>query len=155
GFIQLLDVSGRERVRAGSSGVILGGETLPPAPGGGTRAVYPSPAGSKLYPNALHSMPHHRFTVVFRHKYDALLQSFRAAQSRQLLFNGIMTLAVLICVFWVVRMLHGQQAALRTLQQSQGENQQLIARLESEHERSSRAASTDHLSGLFNRRQFI
>ena len=155
GFIQLLDVSGRERVRAGSSGVILGGETLTPAPGGGTRAVYTSRAGSKLYQSAFHGMPQHGFTVVISKQYDEILQSFRAGQSRQLLFNGVMTLAVLICVFWMVRMLHGQQAALRTLQQSQGENQQLIARLESEHERSSRAASTDHLSGLFNRRQFI
>ncbi|MCO5785406.1 GGDEF-domain containing protein [Pseudomonas sp. G11-1] len=155
GFIQLLDASNRERMRADSSGVIIGGATLSPAPGQDGSAVYTSRVGSKLYQSAFHGMPQHGFTVVISKQYDEILQSFRAGQSRQLLFNGVMTLAVLICVFWMVRMLHGQQAALRTLQQSQGENQQLIARLESEHERSSRAASTDHLSGLFNRRQFI
>ena len=155
GFIQLLDASGRERMRADSSGVILGGEALAPAPAHGGGAVYTSRAGSKLYQSACHSMPQHGFTVVISKQYGEILQSFRAGQARQLLFNGIMTLAVLVGVFWMVRMLRGQQAALHTLQQSQEENQRLIARLESEHERSSRAASTDHLSGLFNRRQFI
>lgn len=155
GFIQLLDSSGAERMRADSAGVIIGGPALEPLPRYGEQGAYTSRAGKVLYQSAFHSMPQHGFTVVVSKQYDEILQLYRAAQLRQFLLNSIMTLAVVAFVFWMFRVLQGQQVVLNTLQRAQGENQQLISRLEAEHERSSRAASTDHLSGLFNRRQFI
>lgn len=156
GFIQLLDINGVERMRADSAGVIIDGPTLEPLPGYGEEsAVYTSRAGSVRYQSAFHSMPQYGFTVVISKEYDEILQPFHAAQLRHFLLNSIMTLTVVAGVFWMFRVLQGQQAVLNTLQRSQKENQQLISRLETEHERSSRAASTDHLSGLFNRRQFI
>jgi len=156
GFIQVLDAGGRERMRADSSGVIVAGQRLAPLPPQGRQAgLYASVMGGAHYQSAFHAVPQHGFTVVISKQYEEILGPFEAGKSRQFLLNIIVTLAVMACVFWMVRMLHGLQAALVTLQNSQRENQQLIARLEREHERSSRAASTDHLSGLFNRRQFI
>lgn len=82
-----------------------------------------------------------------------------AADNGQSTFYAVphygLTLVIILCVFWMLRMLSRQQRALERVQRSQRENQQLIAQLENEHERSSRAASTDHLSGLYNRRQFL
>lgn len=156
GFIQVLDADGRERMRADSAGVIIAGQRLAPLPPEGRQAgLYTSVVGSDRYQSAFHAMPQHGFTVVISKRYDEILGPFEAGKSRQFLLNVIVSLAVVACVFWMVRMLYGQQVALVTLQNSQRENQQLIERLEREHERSSRAASTDHLSGLFNRRQFI
>src|SRR5690606_20634618 len=76
----------------------------------------------------------------------------RAAQLR---INLMASLMVVFSLWGMLRMVRRQQLALEILQRSQLENRQLIARLEAEHERSSRAASTDHLSGLYNRREFI
>ena len=78
-------------------------------------------------------------------------------QSRavQLRINLMASLMVVFSLWGMLRMVRRQQLALEILQRSQLENRQLIARLEAEHERSSRAASTDHLSGLYNRREFI
>lgn len=75
--------------------------------------------------------------------------------SAEFLFNVLVSLVIVLFILWVLRLLNRQQMAVEAVQLSQEENQQLIARLEEEHERSSRAASTDHLSGLYNRRQFI
>lgn len=75
--------------------------------------------------------------------------------SAELLFNVLVSLVIVLFILWVLRLLNRQQMAVEAVQLSQKENQQLIARLEEAHERSSRAASTDHLSGLHNRRQFI
>src|SRR5690606_35061963 len=48
-----------------------------------------------------------------------------------------------------------QEDALQALHRSERENRQLIRRLESEHARNWEAAAIDHLSGLYNRRQFL
>src|SRR5690606_8478592 len=69
--------------------------------------------------------------------------------------TGVQTCALPILVLWLIRMLGQQQRVLVALQQSEQSKQQLIASLQNEHERSRRAASTDHLSGLYNRREFL
>lgn len=73
----------------------------------------------------------------------------------ELILNILMTLVVSGTTLWLVRALKQQQSVLHALQQSEQKNQQLIERLEGEHARSSRAAAIDHLSGLYNRREFL
>lgn len=80
---------------------------------------------------------------------------FLSLSAVQIALFILMTLVVSGVVFWLARGLKQQQKVLRALQLSERKNQQLIKRLEGEHARSSRAATIDHLSGLFNRRQFL
>src|SRR5690554_2122562 len=59
--------------------------------------------------------------------------------SAELLFNVLVSLVIVLFILWVLRLLNRQQMAVEAVQLSQKENQQLIARLEEAHERSSRA----------------
>lgn len=77
------------------------------------------------------------------------------AQTQQLVMNILMTLFVAGVVFWLVQAWKQQQRALHALQLSERRNADLIERLEGEHARTTRAASIDHLSGLYNRWQFL
>lgn len=100
-------------------------------------------------------MQQHDLTVVIHKELAEVLAPYQAGKSRQWLINIFVSIAIILCVLWMLRLLHHQQQALGNLQRSQREKQRLIESLEEAHERSSRAASTDHLSGLYNRRQFI
>lgn len=158
GLIQVLDASGKERLRADGSGVIFGGPPLiadgasmPDTPAG----RYVSVSAGNIYQSLYSHLPEHAVSVVVSQQQHEILSPLQARQSRQLWLNLTMTGVILASVFWMIYMLGRQQVSLDALQKAQLENQGLIARLEEEHERSSHAASTDHLSGLFNRRQFI
>ena len=156
GFIQLLDARGREYLRVDSTGVIIDGASLQPSPPDEVPAgIYRSRIASDRYHSAFHTVPQHGITVVIHKQMAEVLAPYRDGRARQLLINILVSLVIILCVRWMLKMLGRQQQALENLQHSQQENQRLIAQLEQEHERSSRAASTDHLSGLFNRRQFI
>lgn len=153
--MQLLDAQGREQVRADGRGVMVDGQPsapLPPRQGVGEAAsqVAAGEGSSNFY-----ALPQYGLTLVISKEYAQLPAHYQASKSRQLMINVFVSLIIILCVLWMLRMLGRQQRALARVQQSQRENQQLIAQLEDEHERSSRAASTDHLSGLFNRRQFL
>ncbi len=85
----------------------------------------------------------------------AFLGPLHGDQQKNLALNLLMTVLVIVIVLWLVRALKQQQLIMHALQLSEQRNQQLIERLEGEHARSSRAAAIDHLSGLYNRRQFL
>lgn len=156
GFIQLLDVRGREYLRIDAVGVVVDGASLQPMPpsehGSG---VFRTRAAGQHYHSAFQAVPQHGLTVVINKDMREVLAPYHEGRVRQLWINILVSLAIILCVLWMLKLINRQQLALVNLQRSQRENQELIAQLEEEHERSSRAASTDHLSGLFNRRQFI
>lgn len=156
GFIQLLDARGREYLRVDSTGVVVDGASLQPLPPDeATAGVYRSRVANVSYHSAFHAVPQHELTVVIHKDMKEVLAPYHDGRTRQLWITILVSLVIILCVLWMLKMLGRQQRALESLQHSQRDNQRLIAQLEQEHERSSRAASTDHLSGLFNRRQFI
>ncbi|AOY89396.1 GGDEF-domain containing protein [Marinobacter salinus] len=159
GFIQVLDAQGDEWMRADTSGVIVGGIPVPriqPALNGRVNSGQSTfQQGDERYQYVFVTRAIHGFTVSVTQPYGEILGPLRSDQRKQLVLNIVMTLLVGAIVFWLVRALKQQQSVLHALQLSEQKNQQLIERLESEHARSSRAASIDHLSGLYNRRQFL
>lgn len=159
GFIQVLDAEGAEWMRADTSGVIVGGLRVPRVQPALTGRVS---SGQRTFEQDGQRFQYvfvtraiHGFTVSVTQPFDEILGPLRSDQHKQLLLNILMTLLVGGIVFWLVRALKQQQSVLQALQLSEQRNQQLIERLEGEHARSSRAASIDHLSGLYNRRQFL
>ena len=140
--MQLLDERGSEWLRADARGVVIHGQRR--------TGVTTADQQSRSY-----DLPEYGLRLVINKKYAELPAHYQTDKSRQFLINLVVSLVIILYVLWMLRMLRRQQRALEAVQRSQRENQQLIARLEAEHERSSRAASTDHLSGLYNRRQFL
>ena len=159
GFIQVLDSEGGEWMRADTSGVIVGGvrmSRIQPALNGRVSSGQATfEVNDELYQYVFVTRANHGFTVSVAQPHDEILGLLRSDQNKQLLLNVLMTLLVGGIVYWLVRALTEQESVLRALQVSEQRNQQLIERLEGEHARSSRAASIDHLSGLYNRRQFL
>lgn len=158
GFVQLLDGRGQERLRANGEGIIHGGTPLiaSHAPSPQLRAGrYSSVADGQAYQSLFRRLPELGVTLVVSQQYGDILAGIDDRESGHLLLNLIMSAVVVLGFVSVIRILRRQQDALYALRQSERENRQLIARLETEHARSRQAASTDHLSGLYNRRQFI
>lgn len=159
GFIQVLDAQGDEWMRADTSGVIVGGVRVPriqPALNGqlsSGQATFEE--NGEPYQYVFVTRPIHGFTVSVAQPFDEILGPLRSDQGKQLVLNIIMTLLVSGIVLWLVQALKQQKSVIQALQKSKQRNQQLIEHLEGEHARSSRAASIDHLSGLYNRRQFL
>lgn len=155
GFIQLLDEHNQEWLRADSSGVIFAGaEVLSSLPDDGLAGIFRSSSSERTYLSAYNTMQH-GVTVVIHKGLDEIQASINTGKKRLFFINVIFSLLVILAVTWLLKLLLHQQLAMQDLQNSQKEKQKLIATLKNEHERSNRAASTDHLSGLFNRRQFI
>ncbi|WP_273204722.1 putative bifunctional diguanylate cyclase/phosphodiesterase [Marinobacter subterrani] len=159
GFIQVLDSEGEEWMRADTSGVIVGGIRVPrimPAMNGRVGSGQATfEANGERYQYAFVTRATHGFTVSVAQPFDEILGPMLSDQHNQLIVNILMTLLVAGIVYWLVRALTQQGRVLSALQLSEHKNQQLIERLEGEHARSSRAAAIDHLSGLYNRRQFL
>ncbi len=159
GFLQVRDANGDEWMRADTSGVIVGGEALPDlAPTSGDRVSTSSGVvelAGKRHQYVVAGRTNHGFSVVIAQPYGYILGSLENDQSQQLLVNALMTLLVAGIVTGLLRVLKQQQDALNALKRSERRNQELIERLEGEHARTTRVASIDHLSGLYNRRQFL
>lgn len=157
GMMRLLDGAGQELLRINSSGVVVGGGALEP----GFATVQElsgqllQQAGPSHYQSLYVRLPERGFTVVVSQGVDEILHASRESFRGRLWLNLSMTLLLLGCLLWTLRLLRKRQGAFVALEQAQQANQALIARLEEEHRRSSHAAATDHLSGLHNRRQLL
>jgi len=155
GLIQLLDAHNQEYLRANSNGVVMDRNQLTTPPTDDVSGQFRATGAGGEYQSAYYRVPPHGLTVVVSKQLAEILSPYHAGRSRQYVINMLVSLVVILCILGMLKMVGRQQAALEDLQRSQRENELLIARLEEEHERSSRAASTDHLSGLYNRRQFL
>lgn len=158
GVIQLLDGRGDERLRADTSGVIFSGGELVPGPEQAVdnrRGEYRSVANDQLYQSLYVKVPEHGWRVVVSQQIDEILGPATARNATRFWLSLIMTMVILAAISWIFTALRKQQAAMQALQKSEIEKQTLIENLEIAHRRSSHAASTDHLSGLYNRREFI
>ena len=159
GFIQILDSTGDEWLRANESGVVVGGPPMPgisPAHEGrfvSGEATIELPEGRYQY--VFVTRPRNGFTVAVAQPYEEIVSPLAPGRTKQLVANSLMTVLVMGIVVWLIKGLAKQQQVLEALRLSEQSNQQLIERLETENARSSRAAAIDHLSGLFNRRQFL
>jgi len=160
-FIQVRDANGAEWMRADGAGVIVGGPSMP---GETTRSVDEAGVktasgiaslGGERVQYIYAARPSHGFSIGVVQPVRQILAPLYHNQHSQLAINAAMTLLVACVVIWLVRVLQQQQLGLQALQSSENRNQELIERLEGEHARSSRAAAIDHLSGLYNRRQFL
>ena len=156
GFIQLLDGRGQEYLRADTNGMVTAGAPLSPLPPAGQHSgVFRSEMAGDSYHTAYHRLPEQGLTVLIHKHMAEVLASYHKGRRQQLVIHVLVSLALAMSVLWTLSLLRRKQLALETLQRSQSEKQKLIVQLEDEHQRSSRAAATDHLSGLFNRRQFL
>lgn len=158
GIIQLLDAAGQERLRADTSGVIFNGGALIAGPEQAKdprRGGYRSVANDKVYQSIYVTAPEHGWRIVVSQQLDEILTPVQTRQTNQTWLGIVMSVAILLAISWIFTVLRRQQASLKALQNSEQEKQRLIESLETAHRRSSHAASTDHLSGLFNRREFI
>ncbi|MDR9424684.1 MAG: bifunctional diguanylate cyclase/phosphodiesterase [Marinobacter sp.] len=158
-FIQVRDSKGNEWMRADTSGVIVGGAQLSglnPTVGDRVSTVSGTiELAGERHQYVVAARTSHGFSVVIAQPYDYILEPLEHDQNQQLVVNALMTVLVTGIVLWLMRTLYQQQLALKALQQSELKNQNLIDRLEGEHARTTRAAAIDHLSGLYNRRQFL
>ncbi|MFC0703973.1 diguanylate cyclase (GGDEF) domain-containing protein [Marinobacter persicus] len=159
GFLQILDGEKNEWMRADTLGVMVGGKPVKGLFFASSNRVN-SGAGSFELSGKRHQYVYanrspNNFTVVVAQPEEQILAAALGKQNQQLVLNVLMTLLVAGIVVWLVRTLRQQQLALKALQKSERRNQNLIERLEGEHARTTRAASIDHLSGLYNRRQFL
>lgn len=157
GVLRLLDGAGQELLRINSSGVVVGAGPLEPGFAdvqalSGRLLQY---VGARSYQSLYVRLPERGFTVVVSQGVDEILQPSRESFRGRFWLNLSMTLLILVCLFWTLRMLRKRQEAFAALERAQQANQALIVRLEEEHRRSSHAAATDHLSGLHNRRQLL
>lgn len=67
----------------------------------------------------------------------------------------VMTLIAIGGLLWLLWMMHVREAQMQALQLSEQRNQKLLNRLRREHQNTLKAASRDHLTGLYNRRLFV
>ena len=159
GFIQVLGSDGSEWIRADDSGFVVSGVQMPsiqPTLNGGLDiGTTTFESQGQRYQQVFVTQPIPGFTVSVTQPVAEILEPLWNDQYKQLILNILMTLLVGGIVLWLVHALKQQQSVLQALQLSERKNRQLIKRLEGEHARSSRAASIDHLSGLYNRRQFL
>lgn len=158
-FVQVLDNTGTEWIRADSGGVVTGGESIGRIPMPAYTTLHPGGVigemGGRDVQREYVSRGDRGFTVAINQPVDEILAPVRADHVRQLILNILMTLLVAAITLWLRRALASLHRAFRALQASENTKRQLIRKLETEHARSSRAASIDHLSGLLNRRQFM
>ena len=157
GLMSLFDGHSQERLRINNSGVVISDVPLNPAlsdsaEAAGRLSLY---VDGEAYQSLYRQVPERGFSVMVSQREDEILLTSRQTSSRQLWLNLCMTVLILGILLWTLRVLERRQEAFSALEEAQRVNQQLIGRLEEEHQRSSHAAATDHLSGLHNRRRFI
>ncbi|MFF7709285.1 EAL domain-containing protein [Pseudomonas sp. NPDC007930] len=157
GLLRLLDQHGEERLRLNNSGVVVAGPALAPGleEGAEDAGQLAQSAAGEAYQSLFRHVAARGFSVLVSQRSEEILAPARLGAQRQLWLNLCMTLLIIASLVWTLRVLRKRQEAFSALEQAQLINQQLIGRLEEEHRRSSHAASTDHLSGLHNRRQFV
>lgn len=157
GLMRLLDSTGQERLRISNSGVVVSGVPLLPAPLKSReetgRMTHYAPGG--VYQSLYRQIPPRGFTVILSQQREEILATHVVTYGRQLWLNVGITLFILAALFWTFRVLRKRQEAFKSLEEAQLFNQQLIKQLEEEHRHSTHAATTDHLSGLHNRRKFL
>lgn len=154
GLIRLVDRQGEERMRANGSGMVEGGHA-PDNPGWPKTGQHQGRVDAAGAQSLFHALPEQGFAVLVSRLHDDMLAGFYQQRSRQWLLKLLLSLAIAGAVGWLVRLLRDQRQFVQALEQSGQQNRLLIQRLEQAHSRSSAAAATDHLSGLYNRRQFI
>ncbi|WP_417534918.1 EAL domain-containing protein [Marinobacterium stanieri] len=92
--------------------------------------------------------------IAVRQSESEALAGYHRQRNKFLVSVVIITLIAAGGLLWLLRMMHVREVQLRELQQSEQRNMKLLARLRREHEDSVKAASRDHLTGLYNRRLF-
>ncbi|MAK56454.1 MAG: GGDEF-domain containing protein [Pusillimonas sp.] len=158
GIIQLLDRNNEERLRANHSGVLASGPDIVPVSlpqGDALTGQFQSRSALGNYQSLLSRKPELGWTVVVSQQYEDILAPINAREQQQKWIYVLLTGVVVGVLAWLLKMISDQQKTISALNHAQEENQALIERLETAHRRSSLAASTDHLSGLFNRRQLM
>lgn len=158
GIIQLLDRNNVERLRTNHNGVLASGPDLIPMNPPDITATtgrFESASASGHYQSLLSREPELGWTVIVSQQYSDILAPITAREQQQKWIYLLLTCVVIGVLAWLLKMISNQQKTIGALNHAQNENQALIERLETAHRRSSLAASTDHLSGLFNRRQIM
>nr|WP_256737527.1 EAL domain-containing protein [Pseudomonas sp. dw_358] len=157
GMLRLLDDNGEERLRISNNGVVIAGHVLSPALPDGveTSGEFVQQLGDVDYQSLYRRVPQRGFSVIVSQPREEILAAAQITFRRQLALNLGMTLFILAGLSWTLRALGRRQEAFMALEDAQRVNQELISRLEEQHRLSSKAAATDHLSGLHNRRRFL
>ncbi len=106
------------------------------------------------YIETSYEVENYPFVVTLRQSQSEALQEYDAYRVMHMWLLGGVTLVVAIVLFLVLQLLKRKQHYLKVLSDAYAENQQLVSRLEKEHENAVSAASFDALTGLYNRRVF-
>lgn len=157
GMVRVLDHDGQERFRVDDSGMLVTSAALTPAlPGGGDEyGEFAQHSAMVEYQSLYRRMPQHGFSIIVSQQRDEILAPARLSFARQLWLNLAMTAFIISAMGWILCALGRRHQAFEALEEAQQVNQELIARLEEQHQHSSKVAATDHLTGLHNRRRFL
>ena len=95
------------------------------------------------------------FTVVISQGLAEILSDFNQYKKAQLRILSMLTLFCLCGFYQILRMINRKQHYLAALTAANQENNELIAKLEKEHDNAVNDASFDPLTSLYNRRLFV
>ena len=159
GKIVIFSDQGRELARFESGGLAMG----EPLPGKVFQRLTADNTGSGIihYPGAgpvffsyLH-VRNYPFIIMICQETEDFFSAFQQYRSRVIWTLSILTSLCIAGIFFLLKLIDRKYQYLDALAASNEKNSQLIAKLEKEHELSTRAASFDSLTQLYNRRLFV
>ena len=159
GLIHIVSRDGDELIEARREGLALKTQSRPPSalPAGAESAGSISGRlfdDGLVYLSSYQPLKRYPFTVAVSRSQDDILGEHQANRSRFFAILGLCTAAIAFAAWWIAFSLRQQTQLLAALEQADGENRQLIVRLEEEKRRAFELAAHDPLTGLPNRRMF-
>lgn len=111
--------------------------------------------GGEYFHLAYQRVQDYPFIITVSQGLDEFLSEFDTYKKQQLYILSVLTLFCLVGFYYVFRMINRKHQYLSALAVSNMENNELIVKLEAEHQKAVNAASYDALTHLYNRRLFI
>ncbi len=112
-------------------------------------------SGSKERHLAYRRIQEYPMIIVVSQEVDDFFSEFRTHKKRLLWTLSILTSLCLAGLYFLLRLINRKHHYLSALAVSHEQNKELILKLEQEHKASTKAASVDALTGLYNRRLFV
>ena len=120
----------------------------------GTR-IYHSFSGNGPSHMTFRRLEHYPFIITVSQDLDEVFATFNERKRQQLILLTLITAGGLVGFFSLLQMIKRKQEYLQALAASDAVNNELIEKLEREHQNAVDAASFDPLTNLYNRRLFV
>ncbi len=159
GMIHVISRAGEELIEARREGMTLKSQARPPSALPANEETAGSVAGRLFddggyYLASYQPLKRYPFTVAVSRSQDDILSEHQTNRQRFFTILWLCTAAIIFASWWIAFSLRQQAQLLSALEQADGENRQLIRRLEEEKRRAFELAAHDSLTGLPNRRMF-